>query len=96
MPWFDHLKNFDSYKFGQFYINKHITNVVAQVLTNLPEEKIKECPKILIIQKNLTDFGIGLSIGQLILPCVDGGRKWRVGPRETEIRPDGWCDGGLW
>ena len=26
---------------------------------------------------------------------VDGGSKWRVGTRETEVRPDGWCAGGL-
>ena len=26
---------------------------------------------------------------------VDGGSKWREGTRETEIRLDGWCEGGL-
>ena len=26
VPWFDHFKNFDLYKFGQLYINMHITN----------------------------------------------------------------------
>ena len=26
---------------------------------------------------------------------VDGGSKWRVDTRETEIRLDGWCEGGL-
>ena len=26
---------------------------------------------------------------------VDGRSKWRVGTRETEVRLDGWCKGGL-
>ena len=26
---------------------------------------------------------------------VDGGSKWRAGTRETEVRLDGWCAGGL-
>ena len=26
---------------------------------------------------------------------VDGQNKWRVGVRETKVRLDGWCDGGL-
>ena len=26
---------------------------------------------------------------------VDGGSKWRVGTWETEVRLDGWCDGGF-
>ena len=26
---------------------------------------------------------------------VDGGSKWRAGARETEVRLDGWCEGGL-
>ena len=26
---------------------------------------------------------------------VDGGSKWRAGTRETEVGPDGWCEGGL-
>ena len=26
---------------------------------------------------------------------VDGGSKWRTGTRETEVRLDGWCEGGL-
>ena len=26
---------------------------------------------------------------------VDGGSKWRAGTRETEVRLDGWCTGGL-
>ena len=26
---------------------------------------------------------------------VDGGSKWRVGSKETEIGLDGWCEGGL-
>ena len=26
---------------------------------------------------------------------VDGGGKWRTGTRETEVRLDGWCEGGL-
>ena len=26
---------------------------------------------------------------------VDGGRKWRTGARETEVRLNGWCEGGL-
>ena len=26
---------------------------------------------------------------------VDGGSKWRAGTRETEVRLDGWCEGGL-
>ena len=25
----------------------------------------------------------------------DGGSKWRVGMRETEVRLEGWCEGGL-
>ena len=27
--------------------------------------------------------------------CVDGGCKWRASTRETEVRLDGWCEGGL-
>ena len=26
---------------------------------------------------------------------VDGQSKWRAGTRETEVRLDGWCEGGL-
>ena len=26
---------------------------------------------------------------------VDGGSKWRTGTRETKVRLDGWCEGGL-
>ena len=26
---------------------------------------------------------------------VDGGSKWRAGTKETEVRLDGWCEGGL-
>ena len=26
---------------------------------------------------------------------VDGGSKWRTDTRETEVRLDGWCGGGL-
>ena len=26
---------------------------------------------------------------------VDGGSKLRAGTRETEVRLDGWCEGGL-
>ena len=26
---------------------------------------------------------------------VGGGSKWRAGTRETEVRLDGWCEGGL-
>ena len=26
---------------------------------------------------------------------VDAGGKWRAGTRETEVRLDGWCEGGL-
>ena len=26
---------------------------------------------------------------------VDGGSKWIAGTRETEVRLDGWCEGGL-
>ena len=26
---------------------------------------------------------------------IDGRRKWRTGTRETEVRLDGWCKGGL-
>ena len=26
---------------------------------------------------------------------VDGGSKWWAGTRETEVRLDGWCEGGL-
>ena len=25
---------------------------------------------------------------------VDSGSKWRAGTRETEVRLDGWCEGG--
>ena len=25
----------------------------------------------------------------------DGGNKWRAGTRETEVRLNGWCEGGL-
>ena len=26
---------------------------------------------------------------------VDGRSKWRAGMRKTEVRLDGWCEGGL-
>ena len=26
---------------------------------------------------------------------VDGRSKWRAGTKETEVRLDGWCEGGL-
>ena len=26
---------------------------------------------------------------------VDGRSQWRTGTRETEVRVDGWCEGGL-
>ena len=26
---------------------------------------------------------------------VDGRSQWRTGKRETEVRLDGWCEGGL-
>ena len=26
---------------------------------------------------------------------LDNGSKLRVGPRETKVRLDGWCEGGL-
>ena len=26
---------------------------------------------------------------------VDGRNEWRTGTRETEVRLDGWCEGGL-
>ena len=26
---------------------------------------------------------------------VDGRNQWRTGLRETEVRLDGWCEGGL-
>ena len=26
---------------------------------------------------------------------VDGRSQWRTGTRETEVRLDGWCEGGL-
>ena len=26
---------------------------------------------------------------------VDGGSKWRASTRETDVRLDGWCEGGL-
>ena len=26
---------------------------------------------------------------------VDGRSQWGTGTRETEVRPDGWCEGGL-
>ena len=26
---------------------------------------------------------------------LDGGSKWMAGTRETEVRLDGWCEGGL-
>ena len=33
------------------------------------------------------------------VPCgqktVDGRSQWRTGTRETEVRLDGWCEGGL-
>ena len=25
---------------------------------------------------------------------IDGGSKWRAGTRETEVKLDGWCEGG--
>ena len=27
---------------------------------------------------------------------VAGGSKWKAGTRETEVRLDEWCEGGLW
>ena len=27
--------------------------------------------------------------------CVDGRSQWRRGMMETEVRLDGWCEGGL-
>ena len=30
-----------------------------------------------------------------VWPDVDGRSKWRVGTRETEVRLDGLCEGGL-
>ena len=27
--------------------------------------------------------------------CIDGRGQWRMGTRETEVRLDGWCEGGL-
>ena len=33
-----------------------------------------------------------VSYGQM---GVDGGSKWRAGTRETEVRLDEWCEGGL-
>ena len=27
---------------------------------------------------------------------VDCGSKWMEGTRETEVRPDEWCEAGLW
>ena len=27
---------------------------------------------------------------------VDGRSQWGTGTRETEVRLDGWCEGGLW
>ena len=26
---------------------------------------------------------------------VDGRNQWRTGTRETDVRLDGWCEGGL-
>ena len=37
-------------------------------------------------------FRMGLPYGQ---KGVDGGSKWRADTRETEVRLDGWCEGGL-
>ena len=34
----------------------------------------------------------GVSFGQ---KGFDGGSKWRAGTRETKVRLDGWCEGGL-
>ena len=36
-----------------------------------------------------------LACGQYGQMGVDGGSKWRAGSRETEVRLDGWCEGGL-
>ena len=30
-----------------------------------------------------------------VWPEVDGGSNWKAGTRETEVRLDGWCEGGL-
>ena len=32
---------------------------------------------------------------RMALKGVDGRSKWRAGTRETEVRLDGWCEGGL-
>ena len=46
MPWFDHQKIFDLYKFGQLYINKHITNGKLHKFQQLTKgKKSKSAPK---------------------------------------------------
>ena len=31
----------------------------------------------------------------IIIQSVDGRSQWRTGTKETEVRLDGWCEGGI-
>ena len=39
MPWFDHQKIFDLYKFGPLYMNKHITNAKFHKFQQIDQRK---------------------------------------------------------
>ena len=46
VPWFNHQKIFDLYKFGQIYINKPITNAKVHKFQQIDQRKIpKSAPK---------------------------------------------------
>ena len=55
--------------------------------------------EIFSVDEVLPRIVFGQSFGVLWVPYgqkgVDGGRKWRAGTRETEVRLEGWCEGGL-
>ena len=47
-------------------------------------------------QRVLRWFGMWNEWRSIVQPeGVDGGSVWRAGTRETEVRLDGWCEGGL-
>ena len=46
-------------------------------------------------QRVLRWFGHVERMDEFGQECFDGGSKWSSGTRETEVRLDGWCEGGL-
>ena len=65
MPWFDHQKNFDLYKFGQLYINKLITNAKLQKFQQIDQRKISESAPKFKKSKKWTDFAMGPGVEHL-------------------------------